>query len=324
MKGWVMRAPGPSDALELTELPDPEPREGWVHVDIKAFGLNRAELMTRQGHSGDAVPLPRVLGIECVGLVLDGGGTDLEPGRTVATAVGGMGRKFDGGYATQGLFPRSNVMPVETELDWPTLGAIPESYLTAWGAIVDSCGTQPGETVLIRGGSSSVGLGAASVVNNLGASSIATTRSEGKRTALVAAGADEVVIDGGEIAQQVRELAPDGVDRVVELVGTLESIADSLKTLRPRGVLCLIGFLGGEWDYGLPWPPPTVRITFYTTEVIASETATPVLQGIVDGIPQCSYRANIHEVFDFEDLPRAHELMESNGAAGKLVVTTPS
>lgn len=324
MQGWVMRAPGPPSSLELTELPDPEPRDGWVLVDIRAFGLNRAELMTRQGHSGDAVPLPRVLGIECVGSVLDAGGTDLELGQTVAVAVGGMGRKFDGGYATMGLFPRNNVLPVETELDWATLGALPESYLTAWGALVDSCGTRQGETVLIRGGSSSVGLAAASVADNLEATSIATTRSEAKRAAMVSAGAGEIVIDSGSIADQVRELAPDGVDRVVELVGTEASIADSLQTLRPRGVLCLVGFLGGEWEYGLPWPPPTVRITFYTTEVIRSETATPVLQRVIDGIPDCSYRANVHEVFDFDDVPRAHELMESNGAAGKLVVTTPS
>ena len=318
-----MRAPGPPDSLELTELPDPEPRDGWALVDIRAFGLNRGELMARQGHSGDAVPLPRVLGIECVGSVVNGGGTDLEPGQTVAVAVGGMGRSFDGGYATKGLFPRSNVFPVETELDWPTLAALPESYLTAWGSLIDSCGAKEGETVLIRGGSSSVGLAAASLVKNLGGRSIATTRSEGKRAALMAAGADEVVIDAGQIAEQVRELAPDGVDRVVELVGSVETITDSLQTLRPRGVLCLVGFLAYEWDYGLPWPPTTVRITIFSSLVIEAEAATPVLQSIVDGVQASTHLANVHEVFDFDELPRAHELMESNGAAGKLVVTTP-
>jgi len=318
-----MRAPGPPDSLELTELPDPEPREGWVHIETKAFGLNRAEQMTREGHSGDAVPLPRVLGIECVGKVLDAGGTDLKVGQTVAAAVGGMGRTFDGGYATQTLIPRSNVHPLETELDWPTLGAIPEAYLTAWGALIESCGGEKGDTVLIRGGSSSVGLAAASIADAKGMRSISTTRKEEKRAAMVSAGADEILIDAGEVADQVRELAPDGVDCVVELVGTVDTIKDSLSTLRPRGVLCLVGFLGYEWDYGLPWPPPTVRITFYTTEVTTSETHTPVLQEIVDGIPECTYRANVHEVFDFEDLPRAHEVMASNQAAGKLVVTSP-
>ena len=318
-----MREPGPPDSLERAELPDPKPRQGWVQIDVRAFGLNRSELYTRQGHSGDAVPLPRVLGIECVGTVLEPGGTDLEYGQTVAAAMGGMGRAFDGGYATQTLIPRRNVFPLQTELDWPTLGALPESYLTAWGALIEACDAQPGETILIRGGSSSVGLDAASIVNQLGADSIATTRNEDKRAALVAAGADHVLIDGGTIAQEVRNLAPDGVDHVIELVGTEETIADSLETLRPRGVLCLVGFLAGNWDYGLPWPPSTVRLTLYSSEHLAAETATPVLQAIVDGIPQCSYRANIHEVFDFEDLPRAHELMESGAAAGKLVVTTP-
>jgi NADPH:quinone reductase-like Zn-dependent oxidoreductase len=78
MKAWLMTQSGPPDSLELVDLADPEAREGWVLIDVKAFGMNRSELYTRQGHSGDAVSLPRVLGIECVGTVLDGGGTNLE------------------------------------------------------------------------------------------------------------------------------------------------------------------------------------------------------------------------------------------------------
>ena len=117
MKAWLMRQAGSPESLELVDLPDPEPREGWVLIDVMAFGLNRSELHTRQGQSGDAVTLPRVLGIECVGVVVDAGGTDLAVGRTVAAAMGGMGRTHDGGYATKALIPRSNVFPIDTSLD---------------------------------------------------------------------------------------------------------------------------------------------------------------------------------------------------------------
>ena len=121
--------------MKLVELPDPEPKKDWVLIDVKAFGINRSELYTRQGHSGKAVTIPRVLGIECVGVVVDGGGTDLKQGQKVAAAMGFMGRKYHGGYAEKTLVPRSNVFPVETDLDWEILGAIPENLFDCPGGL---------------------------------------------------------------------------------------------------------------------------------------------------------------------------------------------
>lgn len=322
MKAWLMRQPGPPDSLELVDLPDPQPRQGWVLIDIRAFGLNRSELYTRQGHSGDAVTLPRVLGIECVGAVSDTAGTDLQVGQTVAAAMGGMGRTHHGGYATKTLIPRSNVYPLTTSLDWVTLGALPESYLTAWGALVDACDLQPDHTVLIRGGTSSVGMAAISIATHLGATVIATTRNSDKTRALDEAGADHVVIDKGSITDQVRQLVPDGVDAVVELVGKSETVEDSLLTIRPRGVLSLVGILGDQWDYPLPRPPSTIRISSYSSETLTTATATPVLQTIVDRVAVGSYQGNIHQILDFTDLPQGHTYMEANLATGKLVVQT--
>jgi NADPH:quinone reductase-like Zn-dependent oxidoreductase len=323
MKAWLMTQSGPPDSLEMVDLADPEPREGWVLTDVKGFGMNRSELYTRQGHSGDAVSLPRVLGIECVGTVLDGGGTNLEVGQTVAAAMGGMGRTHHGGYATRTLIPDNNVFPLTTDLDWPTLGALPESYLTAWGALIDACDVRPGGTVLIRGGTSSVGFAAISIAAHLGATVIATTRNHDKVAALHNAGAHHVVLDEGTVAAKVREIAPGGVDAVVELVGLLASIEDSLLTLRPRGVLSLVGFLGDQWDYGLPFPPSTVRVTMFSSETFTAATTTPVLQAIVDRVAAGDYLSNIHEVLAFADVPRGHALMEANLASGKLVVEVP-
>ena len=118
MRAVVVSRPGGPEVLELVERPIPEPTPGEVTIRVRAFGLNRAELFTRQGDSGSAVPFPRIIGIECVGEVVAAPGTDLHPGQTVAAMMGGMGRRFDGSYAEYTRIPRPSVFPLETSLDW--------------------------------------------------------------------------------------------------------------------------------------------------------------------------------------------------------------
>ncbi len=321
MKGWQINAYGGIDVFEQKDLPDPQPKVGWVLIEIKAFGLNRSELYTRQGHSGDAVTLPRILGIECVGVVIDGGGTDLQPGQKVAAAMGNMGRLHDGGYANRTLIPRKNVFSVQTELPWEIFGALPETYLTAWGAVKEAIDLQPGQSLLVRGGTSSVGLAATSIAKQMGCTVLATTRKEAKVPVLKAAGVDHVLIDKGGVADQVKALFPDGVNGVVELVGLERTIMDCLKSTAPKGTVCMVGFLGNSWDYKFfPWMPSTVNLTIYSSETLHTDSATPALQFIVDQVAAGNYLPNIHQVFPFEELPQAQDMMEKNLAAGKLVV----
>jgi len=108
MKAVVIRSPGGPEVLKIERLPIPKPHSGQVLIRVKAFGLNRSELFTRQGHS-PGVPFPRVLGIEAVGLVEEAPGKEFEKGATVATAMGGMGRQFDGGYAEYTCVPATQV-----------------------------------------------------------------------------------------------------------------------------------------------------------------------------------------------------------------------
>lgn len=116
MRAVVVSAPGGPEVLEQVELPVPKPIDGEVVIEIRAFGLNRAEIFTRRGDSGPAVAFPRVIGIECVGTVVAAPGTDIEPGQTVAAMMGGMGRAFDGSYAEYTRVPRQSVFPIETSL----------------------------------------------------------------------------------------------------------------------------------------------------------------------------------------------------------------
>ena len=322
MKAYVIHQPGDVEALQLQEIPAPEVKPGWVLIRVKAFGLNRAEIMTRQGLSGDAVPWPRVIGIECVGEIADPSDSDLQVGQTVATAMGGLGRSHDGSYAEYTLVPRSQVMPLQTSLSWAELAAIPETYLTAWGVVIEAMDIKKEQTVLVRAGTSSVGRATVDILKDMNCTVIATTRSEAKREVLQEAGADHVLVTPVETAPAARAIAPDGVNGVVELVGTRDAIMDSLQACGIRGIVGLVGFLGNEWDYNwFPWMPSTVRLTLYSSDTVSGARSTPVLQETVKRVEQGRYRPNIFRVFQFSELQEAHRMMESNRAHGKLVVT---
>ena len=107
MRAYVISESGGPEKLELKEVAMPTARTGWVLINNRAFGLNRSEWFTRRGDS-PSVSFPRVLGIECVGEVVDAPDGGLEPGQTVAAMMGGMGRQFDGSYAEYVLVPKAN------------------------------------------------------------------------------------------------------------------------------------------------------------------------------------------------------------------------
>src|SRR5947209_2384668 len=241
MKPVGLREPGPVDNLAITDLPIPEPRQGWVRIAVKAFGLNRSELHTRLGLA-EGVTFPRVLGIEAVGIVDAAPGTDLEPGQQVAAMMGGMGRTFDGGYAEYTVVPRSQVIPFTSGLPWETLGAIPETLQTAYGSLTTGLDLKPGQTVLIRGGTSALGLAATTLAKDMGATVLATTRNPQRTRDLAAHGVDHPLVDDGAVACQVRKIVPDGVHAALELVGT-PTLPDTLAAVRVHVTVCFPGLL---------------------------------------------------------------------------------
>jgi NADPH:quinone reductase-like Zn-dependent oxidoreductase len=315
-----VRAGGP-EVLEIRELPIPTVRAGWSLVQVKGAGLNRSELRTRQGHS-PTVRFPRVLGIECVGIVAISTDPLLPEGTTVAAVMGEMGRAFDGGYAEYALLPNSLLMPITTSLPWDILAALPETYLTAQGSL-DALGVMPGGPgrLLIRGGTSSVGMAAASIASGYGLEIAATTRRRDRVDALTAAGADHVLIDdSGSLAANLHAIWPDGPDYVLELVGAT-TVLDSLRLVRRGGKVCVAGSLSGwaipDFEPIAMIPSGTNLTAFHSDTVKGSAT---VLQRIVHEVEAGVYRPNLDHVFGLDDITKAHHQMETNQATGKLVV----
>jgi len=268
MKAAVTEKAGAPSVIAVKDVPVPEVRDGWVLVRIRAFGLNRSELFTRQGDS-PGVQFPRIQGIECVGEVQSDPSGKLSKGQKVAAIMGEMGRAFDGGYAEYTLVPQQIVFPFESNLSWEILGAIPEMYQTVSGSLHQALEVQKGETLLIRGGSSSIGITSCQLAKRVGLTVISTTRNPAKEALLRQHGAAHVVIDNGSVWDRVRAIYPDGVDNVLELIGT-RTLKDSLKCIKPRGMVCMTGILGGEWTMKEFTPmgdiPSLGRLTVYMGE----------------------------------------------------------
>jgi len=322
MTAAVIYEAGGPEVLRLERRPVPEPAPGEVLIRVRAFGLNRSELFTRQGHSPN-VAFPRILGIEAVGEVAAAPGGEFAQGDIVATAMGGLGRQFDGGYAEFTLVPAHHVQKIDTTLGWQVLGAIPEMLQTAWGALFKSLKLERGDTLLIRGGTTSVGLAAAAIAKRHGATVAATTRKPESETMLRDNGADRVFIDNGEIAEDVRKVFPCGVNKVLELVGTT-TLKDSLKATRTGGIVSMTGMVGNSWSFDEFSPmaviPTAVCLTTYSGG-IEDFMRTP-LQELVRDIELGTLKPRIGKVFNLKDIVEAHRTMENNDAGGKIVVLT--
>ena len=324
MRAAVAERPDGPDALVVREVPRPEPRPGWALVRVEAFGLNRSEYMTLRGWSGPEVVFPRILGIECTGVVeAVSPGAAIAPGTTVAAVMGGMGRAFDGGYAEYALVPESQLMTLETTLPWDVLGALPETFITAAGSL-ETLGLARGETLLVRGATSSVGLACLELARAAGVSAIATTRSDAKAPALRARGAAAVVLEGDGFAGRARAALPEGPDAVVDLIGG-RAVLDSLAVVRDGGTVCNSGLLGGEWvidDFEpLASIPSGRKLTSYQSSGAAdARVGGALLRPVVELVERGEVDPGIDTVYALDEIADAHRRMAAGAATGKLVV----
>ncbi|WP_421796303.1 zinc-binding alcohol dehydrogenase family protein [Haliscomenobacter sp.] len=322
MKAAVLYTPGGAENFQIQEVPIPTPEEGQVLIRIKALGLNRSELMTRKGYSPN-VQFPRVLGIECVGEIEFDPSGEYPKGQKVAAMMGGMGRDYDGSYAEYTVLPKTILYPVQSDLSWEMLGAIPEMFQTVYGSLHLALNIQKGETLLIRGATSSVGMLATQLAKHQGLTIIASTRNPAKSQTLYENGATHVLIDDGQLRNKVRDLFPLGVHKVLELVGA-ETLQDSLQCNRPGGMTCMTGMLSEKWSIPnfapMEFIPATVQLTIFDSGQM--RCATQSFQEFIQLVESGEIKLKVNKVFSLDQIVAAHQYMESNQATGKIVVLT--
>ena len=318
MRAVVMHRTGGPEVLDIEQRPIPEPAPGEVLIRVKACGVNRLDIFVREGLR--KATLPRIPGIEAVGEVADCPGGEFHPGDIVATAMGGMGLTRDGGYAEYTCVPTAQVRAIRASLPWETLGAIPQMLQTAWGSLFKSLRLEAGERLLVRGGTTSVGLAAAALARLHGAIIAATTRRPEHEVLLRSSGVEQVFIDNGTIAEEVHEVFPRGIDKVLELVGpTLE---DSLRCAKPRGIVCVTGTVGASHNSGgfspLEAIPTAVCLTTYHGG--AEDFMQTPLEVLTEKIASGQLRLQVGKVFRLEHIADAQRCMQEGGAGGKIVV----
>lgn len=320
MRAIVLDGFGGLDHLVYTDIPKPEPMEGEVVIQIKAFGINHAEMHMRRGEWAEAA---EVSGIECVGIVDSCPGGEFPVGAKVAALMGGLGRTVNGSYAEYTRVRAANVALIDADLPWEQLAALPETYATAWTCLFRNIDLQAGQTLVIRGATSSFGQAAVKLAVNAGAHVIATTRNPDRFALLEGLGARAEK----EVPDLSAHIAESGhIDAVLDLVGN-STILDSLDMLRRGGTACLAGWLGGLDP--IPDFNPLLRmasgvnLSFFGSFVFGSAgfpLSDVPLSDIADQAERGELDAKPSRVFAFDEIREAHRVMEAGEAGGKMVV----
>jgi NADPH:quinone reductase-like Zn-dependent oxidoreductase len=321
MRAILRTAFGGPEVLVIREIPEPEPKVGDVVIEVKAFGLNHAELHMRKGEWAE---IADVSGIECVGLVKSCPGGEFPVGAKVAALMGGLGRTINGSYAEFTRAPVANVALIEAGLPWAELAVLPETFATAWTCLFRNLEIERGQLLVIRGATSSFGQAALKMAVNAGARVIATTRKQDRFAMLQKLGAERCEIERPDLSKHIRDAKK--IDAVLDLVGNTV-VLDSLAMLRRGGRSCLAGWLGGLDP--IPNFNPLLQmasgvyLTFFgsfvfgtpgfpVSDVPLQQIAAEAAAGRLDVKPV--------RVFGFDQIREAHRVMEANLAGGKMVV----
>jgi len=315
MKAIVIYEPGGPEKLLLEERPIPELREGWTLVKVRGFGINHSEIFTRQGLS-PSVSFPRILGIECVGIIEETSDKNhFFHGQKVVSIMGEMGRAFDGSYAEYVLLPNEQIYPIKTNLTWDKLAAAPESYYIAYGAY-KNLKLKKQDLVLVRAGASGVAL---AFLNLLKASLpeikvTASVRSLAKKQQLLDSGYDEVTIDRDSCLQTKQKF-----DKVLDLIGPA-CIDDTLNHVADGGIICLVGLLGGQWTLDNFDPIMALQNNIYLTTFYSGNINLNKLQELFDFIAKYAVPIKAEKIFTIDHIKEAHDYLKSPQAFGKVIV----
>lgn len=324
MRAVVADGAGGPEILSVVEQPDLSPGPGEVLIEVVAAGLNRADLMQRQGHYPPPPGASETMGLECSGRVaaLGDGVEGWQVGDEVCALLAG------GGYATQVVVPAGQVMPVPDGLDLVTAAALPEVAATVWSNVFMVADLQPSESLLVHGGAGGIGNMALQLASARGSRVLTTAGTAAKLEACRALGAD-VAIDYHEqdFVEVVKAETDGGVDVILDNMGA-KYLMRNVEALAVEGRLVVIGMQGGtkaELDLGkLLAKRGSVHATSLRSRPVAEKTAicASLVEHVWPLVADGLVKALVHETVALDDVRRAHELMESGDHSGKILLTT--
>jgi NADPH:quinone reductase-like Zn-dependent oxidoreductase len=323
MKSYWIVTRNEKAVIEPREAPIPEPKAGEIVMRVHAAGLNRGELVVGGAVHGGAEKLGGTEGSGVVHAIGEG-----VTGWKVGDRVFGRAR---GTWAEYGVIHTGQAMPMPQHLSWDEAAAIPSSFLTSYEALVHCGGLKRGETALIAGASSGVGVGCVQIAKVIGARSIGTSTSPAKLGSLKAIGLD-VGIDSTEadFSQRVLDATEGkGADIAVNLVGG-SVFPQLLRSLAYEGRMAIVGYVDlkylSEIDLGL-LHLNRLHVFGISNAKQKPEKRHEVTRGfrrdILPAIAADEVRPVVDRVFALDDLPRAKDYMESNAQVGKVIVKVP-
>ncbi|HET6534108.1 MAG TPA: NAD(P)H-quinone oxidoreductase [Actinoplanes sp.] len=302
------------NSLSWADVPDPVPGEGEVLIQVAAAGVNRADLMQRQGHYPPPPGSPPYPGLECSGVIsaTGRGVTGHHVGERVCALLSG------GGYAEQVAVGVGQLLPVPQGLSVQESAALPEAACTVWSNVVDIARLRPGETLLVHGGGSGIGTFAVQLGKALGARVVVTARAA-KHDRLTALGTD-IAVD-----YTTGDFTEHGADVILDIIGA-KYLDRNIRALNPDGRIAIIGLQGGrkgELDLGaLLAKRGSISATTLRARPAADKAriVRSVRRQVWPLIDAGAIRPVIHAVLPMADAAEAHRLMESSEHIGKILL----
>lgn len=313
MKAVLLAGITPAEEITLSEVEIPEVKPGWILVKVKAFGMNHSEKILRMQEIQNAyIQKPVIPGIECVGEIVHASDSHFHKGQKVVALMGGMGREFHGSYAEYALLPAHHVFRADTSLSWGELAAVPETYFTAWGSLLEGLHLTEGDTLLIRGATCALGYAAMQMAKAIGSKVIATTHKESKLPLLKEA--DEAILDTGKLRGQLS-----GVTKALELVGA-ETLYDTLRCMEKGGVVCHTGILGGVYVLHGFDPIKFIPNGVYLTGFYSNAPTQEVMDHIFSFIREHNLCPCVGAEYEFSAIKETCTALDHGKVNGKIVV----
>lgn len=316
MKAVLISKPTKAEDITFTDIPMPTSAKGWVVVKIHAFGLNHSEQILREFEiNNDYIHKPIVPGIEAVGEIFDPSDSHFKKGDKVIAVMGGMGRSFNGSYEEYAVLPSHHVFKAETPLSYEELGAVPETYFTAWGSLFHCLHLKKEDHLLIRGATCALGYVAIQIAKALGCEVSVTTHRREKISLLLPYHPDHVFLDEGSLKDEVH-----GITKALELVGP-KTVLDTLSIMEEGGIVCNTGILGNVYALNNFDPIKDIPNGVYLTGFFSNYPKQKDFDDILHFLEGHHLKPIVGKVYPFIDIKQALLDLDHHKVDGKIVIS---